>query len=114
MFIFPIVFIFYFFTSFLGVILSKSMQKEEEMFLNKETENFTHFLSILGNEECCDEEDKFFFTGYHQRSSKLWYTSFRGHEIVFNISTKLDSESQRRLIGNNKLNIIFVDDNGPM
>ena len=87
-------------------------QTEEEMFLNKETPNFLKFLSILGEE--ITEDDPFFFRGFHEKNSKVIYTSFRGYEFVFNVTTRLNSHDQRKLIGNNKINFIFLDGNQPL
>ncbi|XP_063818751.1 rap1 GTPase-activating protein 1-like isoform X2 [Pseudophryne corroboree] len=104
-----------------GVIYQKPGQvTESELFSNtEETLGFTEFLDFLG--ERIDLQN---FKGFRggldvsqgQTGSESVYTTFRGHEIMFHVSTKLpytpgDTQQlqRKRHIGNDIVSLVYQD-----
>uniref|UniRef100_A0A8C5PJP4 Rap-GAP domain-containing protein n=1 Tax=Leptobrachium leishanense TaxID=445787 RepID=A0A8C5PJP4_9ANUR len=105
-----------------GVIYQKTAQvSEAELFSNtEESSGFTEFLDFLG-EKINLHNFKGFRGGldvsHSQTGSESVYTKFRGHEIMFHVSTKLpyttgDSQQlqRKRHIGNDIVAIVYQDE----
>ncbi|XP_056385738.1 rap1 GTPase-activating protein 1-like isoform X1 [Hyla sarda] len=105
-----------------GVIYQKPGQvTESEMFGNtEESLGFAEFLNFLG--ETIDLQN---FKGFRggldvtqgQTGTESVYTTFRGHEIMFHVSTKLpytagDAQQlqRKRHIGNDIVSLVYQDD----
>ncbi|GAA6104004.1 rap1 GTPase-activating protein 2 [Tachysurus ichikawai] len=108
-----------------GVLYQKEGQLTEEEILsnNEESEEFKHFLSILGQTVKLRG-----FTGFRggldvshgQTGSEAVFTSFHGREIMFHISTKLpftDGDTQqlqrKRHIGNDIVAVVYQEGKTP-
>ncbi|XP_062847869.1 rap1 GTPase-activating protein 2 [Trichomycterus rosablanca] len=108
-----------------GVLYQKEGQLTEEEILsnNDESEEFKHFLSILGQTVKLRG-----FTGFRggldvshgQTGSEAVFTSFHGREIMFHVSTKLpftDGDTQqlqrKRHIGNDIVAIVYQEGRTP-
>ncbi|XP_071985964.1 rap1 GTPase-activating protein 1-like isoform X1 [Engystomops pustulosus] len=105
-----------------GVIYQKAGQvTESEMFSNtEESLGFTEFLEFLG-EKINLQNFKGFRGGLDvsqgQTGTESVYTTFRGHEIMFHVSTKLPYTSgdtqqlqRKRHIGNDIVSLVYQDD----
>ncbi|XP_053305984.1 rap1 GTPase-activating protein 1-like [Spea bombifrons] len=105
-----------------GVIYQKAAQvTEAELFSNtEESSGFTEFLDFLG-ERINLQSFKGFRGGLDvsqgQTGSESVYTTFRGHEIMFHVSTKLpytpgDAQQlqRKRHIGNDIVSLVYQDD----
>ncbi|KAM8924706.1 rap1 GTPase-activating protein 1-like [Pelodytes ibericus] len=105
-----------------GVIYQKPAQvNEAELFSNQEESlGFTEFLDFLGQKINLHK-----FKGFRggldvsqgQTGSESIYTKFRGHEIMFHVSTKLpftpgDTQQlqRKRHIGNDIVSIVYQDE----
>ncbi|KAK2855281.1 hypothetical protein Q7C36_007150 [Tachysurus vachellii] len=108
-----------------GVLYQKEGQLTEEEILsnNEESEEFKHFLSILGQTVKLRG-----FTGFRggldvshgQTGSEAVFTSFHGREIMFHVSTKLpftDGDTQqlqrKRHIGNDIVAVVYQEGKTP-
>ncbi|KAL0985128.1 hypothetical protein UPYG_G00153240 [Umbra pygmaea] len=108
-----------------GVLYQREGQWTEEDILhnNEETEDFQEFLSILGDTVMLQG-----FTGFRggldvchgQTGSDAVFTSFRGREIMFHVSTKLpfiEGDAQqlqrKRHIGNDIVAVVYQEGNTP-
>ncbi|XP_058272854.1 rap1 GTPase-activating protein 1 [Hemibagrus wyckioides] len=108
-----------------GVLYQKEGQLTEEEILsnNEESEEFKHFLSILGQTVKLRG-----FTGFRggldvshgQTGSEAVFTSFHGREIMFHVSTKLpftDGDTQqlqrKRHIGNDIVAVVYQEGRTP-
>ncbi|KAI5106043.1 rap1 GTPase-activating protein 1-like, partial [Silurus meridionalis] len=108
-----------------GVLYQKEGQLTEEDILSnsEESEEFKHFLSILGQTVKLRG-----FTGFRggldvshgQTGSEAVFTSFHGREIMFHVSTKLpftDGDTQqlqrKRHIGNDIVAVVYQEGRTP-
>ncbi|XP_075469160.1 rap1 GTPase-activating protein 1-like [Ascaphus truei] len=107
-----------------GVIYQKPGQvTEAELFSNtEESLGFIEFLDFLG-ENIQLQNFKGFRGGLDvsqgQTGSESLYTTFRGHEIMFHVSTKLpytpgdlQQLQRKRHIGNDIVSLVYQDDGG--
>ncbi|XP_043935781.1 rap1 GTPase-activating protein 1-like isoform X2 [Protopterus annectens] len=108
-----------------GIIYQKRGQTtEEEVFSNnEESDSFSDFLQLLG-ERIQLQDFKGFRGGLDvsrgQTGTESIYTSFRGKEIMFHVSTMLpytEGDSQqlqrKRHIGNDIVAVVFQEENTP-
>ena len=95
----------------IGVVYcGEDQQTEAEMFQSPPNiKSFNDFLSVIGEEIELEG-----WGGYRGQLSvtapgKSYYCQFKGAEIMFHVSTLMDAEQQRRLIGNDTAIIYFHD-----
>eukprot|EP01091_Cochliopodium_minus_P000913 TRINITY_DN1080_c0_g6_i1.p1 TRINITY_DN1080_c0_g6~~TRINITY_DN1080_c0_g6_i1.p1 ORF type:complete len:739 (-),score=227.44 TRINITY_DN1080_c0_g6_i1:18-2234(-) len=92
----------------IGVVYCKEDQKQEEdMFLNEPSPAFTDFLNVIG-----DKIDLMGWGGYRGQlcvtsPGESYYTEWNGLEIMFHVTTMMNAEQQRRLVGNDTAIIFF-------
>ncbi|CAH8494706.1 unnamed protein product [Dicrocoelium dendriticum] len=104
-----------------GVLYCKEGQTSDEQMYNNErgSEEFDRFVKLLGDQICLKSWDRFkggLDTKSDTTGSYSVYTVYEGHEIMFHVSTMLPFSSEhrqqierKRHVGNDIVNIIFVD-----
>ena len=96
----------------MGVVYCKDEQTEEaEMFLNPVSPAFEEFLNCIG-----EKIDLMGWGGYRGQlcvtaPGESYYTEFNGLEIMYHVTTLMDSEQHRRLVGNDTAIIYFHESN---
>jgi hypothetical protein len=92
-----------------GVLLVRGAhQTDEQVFENKPTANLHMLMNILASKVPARG-----WTGYTGGqvglSKHIYYTSWRGFEIVFHVAADMSAEEQRQYVGNDKCIIILAE-----
>lgn len=100
-----------------GVIYNTGGQTEEEAFLNSSdriaTVGLHKLLNILGTRVPLEGWEHYSGGVSSTQESHIWYTSWRGFEIVFHVAPDMSPQSQRQFLGNDKC-LIYYSERGPI
>jgi alpha-tubulin suppressor-like RCC1 family protein/AmiR/NasT family two-component response regulator len=92
-----------------GVICNLDSEPEEDAVKNPKNSNkgasFARFCNLLG--DSVPRANWSHWAGDGDRAEYIFYTSWRGFEIVFHRATDMTADEQRQFIGNAKCLIVF-------
>jgi hypothetical protein len=92
------------------VFASKDQWREEDMFDTPMSDVHRDFLRAIGKEMRLTDDWEHHNGGLPSGKS-VYYTSFRGFEIVFHVASMLTKDERRQYIGNDKV-LLYVCENG--
>ena len=92
------------------VFATQDQWKEEDMFASIMTDTHKSVLNCIG-EEVVLPEDWEHHSGGLPPGKRMYYSSFRGYEIVFHVASMLTQDEQRQFIGNDKV-LIYICEQG--
>ncbi len=92
-----------------GVLVARGpAQSDEELFANKTTAGLERLMGLLASRVPAKG-----WTGYmggmSDLAKHLYYTSWRGFELVFHVAPDLSPEQQRQFVGNDKCVLVLAE-----